>query len=288
MENNNELQAAQRRLEEKRKDIPPGPKEPDAVGSMLERYGMLDRLELLKTAPTSGPIRRCEIHHTVLDEKNAFCCEVCEEQRLESHSKKVKAQAEKVEKLLGGIRLGARYQGAKFDDYRPTCEEAVKVLARCRGYASTFPQRLANGDNLLMLGNYGTGKNMLAACICNHVAREGFTAVHTTVLKMLRRIKTTWRKDSKELEQDVIDSFALPDLLVVDEIGVQFGSEAEKILTFEALNGRYEEKRPTILISNLTEMAELQAYLGERVLDRMREGATGVLTFGWESYRGKR
>jgi DNA replication protein DnaC len=213
---------------------------------------------------------------------------VCEEQRLEAQQKKEKQQKEKVEKLLGGIRLGARYRGMDFIQYKPTCPEAEAVWRKCRGYAVTFPDRLAAGDNLLMLGNYGTGKNMLAACICTEVALQGFTAVHTTVLKMLRRIKTTWRKDSKELEQDVIDSFALPDLLVVDEIGVQFGSEAEKILTFEALNGRYEERKPTIIISNLTEMAELQAYLGERVLDRMREGATGVLNFTWESYRGRR
>jgi len=288
MENNSELQAAQQRLLEKREGVASKPC-PEGVGSMLDRYGagkLPDLLQLSRTAQTSGPVSRCDIHHCELDESGE--CEVCKEQRAETELKKSKQQADRVEKLLGGIRLGNRYQGMDFIHYKPTCPEAEQVWRKCRGYATTFRDRLAAGDNLLMLGNYGTGKNMLAACICNEVAMQGFTAVHTTVLKMLRRIKTTWRKDSKELEQDVIDSFALPDLLVVDEIGVQFGSEAEKILTFEALNGRYEERKPTIIISNLTAIGQLEAYLGERVLDRMREGATGVLNFTWDSYRGRR
>ena len=138
-----------------------------------------------------------------------------------------------------------------------------------------------------MLGNFGTGKNALAASICNEIALAGFSSVHTTVLKMLRRIKSTWKKASTEDEQGVIDSFTLPDLLVVDEIGVQFDSPTERLLTFEALNGRYEAKKPTILISNLTELSELKQYLGERVMDRMREGKTGILIFNWQSYRGR-
>lgn len=215
-------------------------------------------------------------------------CDECKRQAEERFANHKKAQALKLEKLLGGIRLGSRYKGKSFDDYEPTCDAAAKVRFKCVGYARTFKDRLKAGDSLLMLGNYGTGKNMLAAAICQEIAQDGFSSVHTTALKMLRRIKSTWRKNSEELEQDVIDAFILPDLLVVDEIGVQFGSETEKLLLFEALNGRYEEQKPTILISNLKEAAELTEYLGERVMDRMREGQTGILKFTWESYRGRK
>jgi DNA replication protein DnaC len=199
-----------------------------------------------------------------------------------------KEAAKRLEALLGGIRLGSRYRDTRFPDYHPTCDEARAILKKCQSYASTFDCRLRDGDNLLMLGNYGTGKNMLAACICNEVAHAGYAPLHTTIIKMLRRIKETWKKESKETEQSVIDSFILPDLLVVDEIGVQFGTESEKQLTFEALNGRSEEKKPTILISNLTDEGALSHYLGARVMDRVKEGRTGVLNFTWESYRGRK
>lgn len=74
------------------------------------------------------------------------------------------------------------------------------------------------------------------------------------------------------------------DLLIIDEVGVQFGSESEKIILFEIINERYEQMKPTILISNLSE-DELSRYVGERIIDRMREGKGAVINFDWESYR---
>lgn len=234
------------------------------------------------TAPIYGI---CDRHHC--DRNPDGTCPVCEEQRKDAEENKARSEKAKIERLLGGgIRLGARYRGKTFDDYVPTCKEAAVVKKQCEGFAKNFADRLASGDNLLMLGNYGTGKNALAAAICQEIAGAGFSSIHTTVLKMLRRIKSTWNRKSEEDEQTVIDAFIIPDLLVVDEIGVQFGSETEKLLLFEALNGRYEDKKPTILISNLTEPKELADYLGARVMDRMREGQTGILKFGWKSHRG--
>lgn len=235
------------------------------------------------TSPISG--KKCDIHRDELDDLGE--CEECNRQAAERAANAKKAQAIKIEKILGGIRLGKRYRGKGFDQYLPTCSDAEKIKAKCQGFARTFSDRLDAGDNLLMLGNFGTGKNALAAAICQEIALGGFTSVHTTVLKMLRRIKSTWHKKSDELEQDVIDAFILPDLLVVDEIGVQFDTVSEKLLIFEALNGRYEEQKPTILISNLVELADLSTFLGARVMDRMREGQTGILRFTWESYRGR-
>lgn len=53
---------------------------------------------------------------------------------------------------------------------------------------------------------------------------------------------------------------------------------------FEILNGRYQELRPTILISNLNTDA-LESLLGQRIMDRYRECGS-VLAFDWQSHRG--
>ncbi|EIG27035.1 hypothetical protein HMPREF1054_2009, partial [Haemophilus paraphrohaemolyticus HK411] len=50
------------------------------------------------------------------------------------------------------------------------------------------------------------------------------------------------------------------------------------------INERYEAMKPTILISNLSQQ-ELGAYVGERIVDRMREGGGAMIAFDWESYR---
>jgi DNA replication protein DnaC len=81
-------------------------------------------------------------------------------------------------------------------------------------------------------------------------------------------------------------SFAQVDLLILDEVGVQFGTEFEKVIITDIINRRYSDMRPTIIMSNLTS-DELSEYLGARVVDRMYEGGGGVLAFDWESYRSK-
>jgi DNA replication protein DnaC len=116
---------------------------------------------------------------------------------------------------------------------------------------------------------------------------RGRTVLFTTVMRALRRVKDTWGRDSRESQSEAIAALGFPDLLILDEVGVQFGSDAEKLLLFDILNERYERRRPTILMSNLP-LDEVSAYLGERVFDRLREDGGEFISFTWESYRKSR
>ncbi|MBL1506063.1 ATP-binding protein, partial [Klebsiella pneumoniae] len=88
-------------------------------------------------------------------------------------------------------------------------------------------------------------------------------------------------------EEDVIRFFTKPDLLIIDEVGIQFGSKAEEMIMFEIINTRYERLKPTILISNLPK-DELTQFIGERVIDRMNDGGGCTISFTWDSYRENR
>lgn len=96
-------------------------------------------------------------------------------------------------------------------------------------------------------------------------------------------MKETWR-NSEASESEVLKNLIEPDLLILDEVGVQFGSDTEKLILFEIINGRYENRRATILISNLA-MDGLKAYLGDRIIDRLREGGGRQVVFDWDSFR---
>jgi DNA replication protein DnaC len=55
-------------------------------------------------------------------------------------------------------------------------------------------------------------------------------------------------------------------------------------MLFDVLNDRYGELRPTILIGNLT-AAEMEAYLGERIMERLMDLGSITVPFTWSSHR---
>ena len=71
-------------------------------------------------------------------------------------------------------------------------------------------------------------------------------------MRLTRAVKNCWRNDSEKTADDAIEHYASLDLLIVDEVGVQFGSAAEMAILQEIINARYEGILPTILISNLS------------------------------------
>lgn len=166
-----------------------------------------------------------------------------------------------------------------FDDYKPTCNNAARVLEACQDYVEAF----GIGASLMMIGSPGTGKNMLAAIIGQELIKREFLFLHTTAMKLIRKVKDSWR-NKEQSEQDVISSFVAPDLLVIDEIGVQFGSATEQLYLTEIINDRYEKRRSTILISNL-KLSQLAEVMGERAIDRFYDDGSKILVFDWSSYR---
>jgi DNA replication protein DnaC len=194
-------------------------------------------------------------------------------------------RARKVAALTGEAGIPLRFQSRTFDNYVATAKGQKVALSVCKRFAGSFQATKEHGTSIVMTGGPGTGKTHLACATANAVIASDLAVVRfITVSEMMRRIKETYRKDSPQTESSVVEGFIWPDLLIVDEIGVQVGSDHEKLLLFDVLNGRYQNLRPTILLSNLS-ADELEAYLGHRVMDRYRECGT-VLAFDWQSHRG--
>jgi DNA replication protein DnaC len=182
--------------------------------------------------------------------------------------------------------IPSRFEGRTLDDFSPDTPSSHSALVTCRAYAEQFPHHLSRGSSLILSGTAGTGKTHLACSIAQEViSTHEKAAMYFTVGRAFRKVKDTYRRDSRVSEEEAIAFFAVPDLLILDEIGVQYGSETEKNILFEIVNQRYEVMKPTILISNLA-LPALTEYAGERVIDRMKENGGKLVVFDWKSHRG--
>lgn len=207
-----------------------------------------------------------------------------------------KAKAEKREREQEQRRWEARLERScipeRFLDrtlknYEAKTEGQQQALAFATDYADNFDRALETGRCALFVGLPGTGKTHLAAGIgLRLMKRDNRRVLFTTVMRAVRSIKETWTRGSELTESEAIEKLVAPDLLILDEVGVQFGSETEKLMLFDVLNERYERRRPTLLISNL-DLDGVRAYLGERIFDRLREDGGEAVAFDWASHRGQ-
>ena len=94
-------------------------------------------------------------------------------------------------------------------------------------------------------------------------------------------------EDEAETPPTVLEIVQQVRFLVLDEIGCHSLANDERLLLDELIKHRYEQNKPTILISNLA-LDQLKEFLGDAPSDRIA-CATGngkfVLQFSGESYR---
>lgn len=175
-----------------------------------------------------------------------------------------------------------RFSGKTFASFKADTSGKQTVLKFSNEYAAGFDDN--PGKCAVFIGTPGTGKTHLAVAIGLDLLSRGKSVLFCTAIRAIRRIKDTWTKGATETESEAVSSLVWPDLLILDEVGVQFGSDTEKVLMFDVLNERYEQRKSTVILSNLS-LEEVQGYLGERVFDRLREDGGQVMVFKWDSHR---
>lgn len=226
-------------------------------------------------------------------------CPACEAEREVMRREQDAADAKReFAERLRAINLPPRFSAKTLDDYEVTTAGQRKALSIAKEYASNFDEHFKAGRCLIFSGKVGCGKTHLAAAICREIISKPFVdgadwrsakshlCRYTTASAMIRDVRETWGK--KELsEVDALRKFTRPHLLVIDEVGRQYGSDAEKTQMEELLDMRYQEMRPTLVCTNC-DKTQLAQFLGERGLDRLFENKGIVAIFDWASHRGEK
>lgn len=188
------------------------------------------------------------------------------------------------------------FRETTFATFATDTKERADALARCRDFVEQATQH--GCGFMLVVGLPGTGKTRLACNVVRELddgdalyVRQGelttalrATYGHKEVILHKPRASGEYEDTPPPSPLEVVQEVRF---LVLDEIGCNALANDERLLLDELLKHRYDERKPTILISNLP-LKELKAFLGDALADRITH-ATGngrfILQFSGESFR---
>lgn len=218
-------------------------------------------------------------------------CELCADEQRKEKERLEKIEEDKVRRqewIEGRLKVSGipkKFKTKTFGNFEPVNEKAKARKAAIMEYVDLVCSGDHEGRSLIMVGKLGNGKTHLAcAMLSEMIRRTAMLGKYATFSEVVRRVKASWKNDSEESESGVYYSLSKPDVLVIDEVGMQNFTEFEQVVAYEVVNARYLEEKPTVIITNLA-AKDLSSVMGERVVDRLRENGGKALDFDWDSYR---
>jgi DNA replication protein DnaC len=172
----------------------------------------------------------------------------------------------RVSDMLNRSAVPRRYLAASLDDKQ---QAQAKAYVEAKAFVDGFDGRLKTGAGMLVWGDVGTGKTHLVCAIANALISQLRPVVYCTALEAVTLVRATWKRGNDGMtEYDVYARFGDPELLIIDEIGVQMGSDFERMVLTSIADIRSRNCRPTIIVSNLNP-EDILGLVGERMFDRL-------------------
>lgn len=175
-----------------------------------------------------------------------------------------------------GIYENAYQQALQFvpQRYREASYELLDSTVK-----SAIDSFVEEKDGILFTGTAGSGKTYAAV-----VALGRYCAAHgkmndygeyvipskdyDSVPEILFDIKRTFNSSSQETEGGIVDTLTRREVVVLDDLGAEKGSEWALSVLYLIINCRYEAMRPTIITTNLS-MAQIAESMGDRIASRI-------------------
>ncbi|MBO0722051.1 MAG: ATP-binding protein [Blastocatellia bacterium] len=185
----------------------------------------------------------------------------------------------KTQRLLSAARIG-RFK--PMVDFNWNWPESIDRDLIERSLSLEF---VREGRNLIMIGNNGLGKTMIAQNIASAAVTAGFSVLFRTASALLDDLGCC---DSPQLRRRKLNFYARPQLIVIDELGyLSYDTHAADLL-FEVVNRRYERSSLLLttnkIFSNWNEIFPNAACI-TTLLDRLTHHADVAIIKG-KSWRG--
>lgn len=152
------------------------------------------------------------------------------------------------------------------------------ITDKCKGYVTEWDKMRDNNIGILFYGPVGTGKTFYAGCIANALIEKLVPVLVTSFSAVISSLQALSFGEDKN---EVFKKLQEPDLLILDDCGIERSTEYILEQMFLIVDARYRSNKPLIVTTNLTP-DELTTKRLEyaRIYDRILENSLQIQVKG--------
>lgn len=188
----------------------------------------------------------------------------CEQERRQREDAKREAQrhAQAVEELKRRGFTDAAMRLWTFANDNGQCPQ----MKHARFFVEHWERMQAENIGYLLWGSVGTGKSYFAGCIANALMEREISVRMTNFAAVLNDLAA-----SHEGRNDYIARLCRAELLIVDDFGMERGTEYGLEQVYNVVDSRYRSGRPLIVTTNLplNDLQHPQDTAHARIYDRL-------------------
>ena len=178
---------------------------------------------------------------------------------------------ERKARLLEEARIPKLYREATLQSYQPHRANLsqVRALNYARALVRDYP---LVDQGILFQGSMGVGKTHLAVALLRGLIEKGVACRFYEYRALLKEIQTSYNPNTRMSEIDVLAPLFDCEVIILDELGAMRPTEWAQDTLALIINGRYSEKKVTILTTNYLDerMTEADETLEDRIGARLR------------------
>lgn len=208
--------------------------------------------------------------------RKVHCVCRCEKAEKEAYDQRMKFEEKqrRIDDLRRLSLIDAKLRNVRFSNYQVT-DENRRVFGIAKKYVENFDVMLSKNQGILFWGNVGTGKSYTAAAIANELIDQMHSAIMTSFIKLLNEMMQFGGNDNDRRlsAADYIQKLNQAQLLVIDDLGAERGTDFALEKVYDIIDSRYRSGKPIILTTNLemSQMKNCNDIRYNRIYDRIFE-----------------
>ena len=134
-------------------------------------------------------------------------------------------------------------------------------------YLADFYENSGDTIGLLLYGDVGTGKSFLASCLANDMLSKGYSVRWLSAMQIVEQGAFYSDEDYRRYVDDIIR----PDVLIIDDLGAERGTEFAMERVFSLVDTRVSSDKPLIVTTNvdINAMGQCPDLRRKRTFDRV-------------------